>query len=459
MNNFHADKLVDLLEQASSAAIDYIKNTPNHPVIPNAAAIENLASLKVSLPSTATDPTTVLNELSELGTSSTVRTTGGRYFGFVTGGTLPVGLAANWLAASWDQNAALHVMSPLATALESVCEKWLIDLFALPKSSCASFVTGSSVGNICALAAARHHIYQQQGWDVERRGLRNAPDIQIVASAAAHSSIAKAVALLGLGTDNIIAAAVDEQGRVDPRQLPQLSKNTILILQAGNVNSGSFDPFAELCNIAKQAGAWVHIDGAFGLWAAACAEKSHLTKGIELADSWVTDAHKTLNASYDSGIVFCRHAEDLSAAMAASGSYIQYSEQRDPMLMAPEMSRRGRAIELYAILKTLGQNGINDLVSHLCGLTNLCATLLSDSELTIDNDVVFNQLLVRLPTDEATTKLLEYIQASGELWCGGARWQGNRVIRISICAWASTDTDVKRAVEVIHDGIERVNSA
>ncbi len=438
-----------LLKQAFQASLTYLQQRPSTAVTPNTSQSDLLGTLGDTIPQQSVPATDVLHQLAELGESNSVRTTGGRYFGFVNGGILPVALAASWLVDTWNQNAALHVMSPLASQIEMVCERWLIDLFGLPKHTVASFVTGSSAGNLCALAAARHQILKRHDWNVEQQGLQGAPAIRIVASASVHSSIAKAIAVLGLGTVNVIDAPVDKQGRVDSKQLPKLDANTIVLLQAGNVNSGSFDPFYEICNIAKAAGAWVHIDGAFGLWAAATDDYSYLCKGIELADSWVTDAHKTLNAGYDGGIVFCKHPADLQAAMAASGSYIQYSEQRDPMTMTLEMSRRARAIQIWAVLNTLGKNGINSLVAQLCQRAKLFAELLAKEGFIIDNEVVFNQVLIRLENDEATLALLEQIQESGELWCGGASWRGNQVIRISICSWMTTVADVEKSVRII----------
>lgn len=437
-----------LLEQAHQAALAYLEQLPTAAVQSHAYDATVFSSHPHNLPQHSQAASEVLNELASFN-EHTTKTSGGRYFGFVNGGILPIALASSWLVDSWNQNAALHVMSPLAADIESQCEQWLIELLGLPTQSVASFVTGSSAGNLCALAAARHRILKQKGWNVEQQGMQGAPSIRIIASASAHSSIAKAIAVLGLGTDNVIAAAVDDQGRVDPEQLPELDENTILLLQAGNVNSGSFDRFTELCSIANDAGAWVHIDGAFGLWAAATDNYSTLTQGGELADSWVTDAHKTLNAGYDCGIVFCKHEADLQAAMSASGSYIQYSEQRDPMTLGLEMSRRARAIQIWATLKSLGKDGINTLVERLCQHARLFADLLEEAGFTIDNEVVFNQVLFRLDNDQATQTLLERIQDCGELWCGGARWQGNQVIRLSVCSWMTTTKDIEESAKKI----------
>ncbi len=291
--------------------------------------------------------------------------TGGRYFGFVNGGVIPVALAARWLSDFWDQNTALYVISPIAAKLEEVAQSWLRELFGLPERTVAGFVSGSSLAIFCALAAARYRVFQNNGWDINKKGFGGAPRVRIVAGRQAHGTVVKAIALLGFGIDSIEWVDVDDQGRIIPSALPELDASTILILQAGNVSSGAFDPFEDICEKANQARAWVHIDGAFGLWAAASRRLQHLTKGMAKADSFSVDGHKTLNAPYDSGIVLCRDKAALTHALHASGSYIAYSENRDGMLYTPEMSRRARAVELWAALKYLGKEGLDELVYGL----------------------------------------------------------------------------------------------
>jgi glutamate/tyrosine decarboxylase-like PLP-dependent enzyme len=299
---------------------------------------------------------------------------------------------------------------------------------------------------MCGLAAGRYELLRRQSWDVNSKGLFGAPPFRVVVGAEAHGTVFKALALLGLGKDRVEIAAVDAQGRIDPAQMPNLDSNTLLILQAGNVNSGSFDPLDELCQRANTAGAWVHIDGAFGMWAAASQQKRHLTRGMEKADSWSVDGHKTLNTPYDNGIVICKHPQALAAAMQQTGSYIPYSENRDGMLYTPEMSRRGHAIELWATLKILGKSGVEDLVDGLCARAQQAAGQLKTEGFQILNDVVFNQVLVAGDTPAQTNALLKQVQQSGEAWCGGASWHGQPVIRISVCSWATTPTDIDRLV-------------
>ena len=382
---------------------------------------------------------------------------GGRYFGFVNGGILPVSLAARWLADAWDQNAALYVMSPLAAKLEDVSERWLVDLLGLPAGTAAGFVSGSSTAILCALAAARDYLLLRQGWDVRERGLYGAPVLRVVLGEQAHSSVHKALSLLGMGKANVVLAPVDDQGRIIAEQLPALDGNTLLILQAGNVNGGAFDPFESLCARAQACGAWVHVDGAFGLWAAACEQTRPLTRGMDRADSWSTDAHKTLNAPYDNGIVFCRDRAALVQTMQATGSYLQYSEQRDGMLYTPEMSRRARSIELWAALRYLGRSGVDALVSGLCENARTFAALLVARGFRVLNDVVFNQLIVACDDPEETRATLREIQAGGVCWCGGAVWRSKPVIRVSVCSWRTTQADVELSVEAFVQARERAN--
>ena len=299
----------------------------------------------------------------------------------------------------------------------------------------------------------------RQGWDVRERGLYGAPVLRVVLGEQAHSSVHKALSLLGMGKANVVLAPVDEQGRIDPARLPEIDGNTLLILQAGNVNGGAFDPFAAICPRAREKGAWVHVDGAFGLWAAACEETKHLTQGMEQADSWSTDAHKTLNAPYDNGIVFCRDRAALVQSMQASGSYILYSEQRDAMLYTPEMSRRARGIELWAALRSLGRAGVDALVSGLCEHARYLGELLKERGFRVLNDIVFNQLVVACDSPEETRATLQEIQNGGVCWCGGAVWKGEPVIRVSVCSWRTTQEDVVLSVSAFVSARERARSA
>ena len=435
-----------LLEQAKEYAFDYLDGVSNRRVSPDVDALAGLAAFDEPMPEQPQKPEEILSQLQTYGAPATSAQGGGRYFGFVNGGITPVGMAARWMADAWDQNSALYVMSPVSSKLEELCERWLVDLLGLPEGTAAGFVSGSSTAIVCALAAARNELLARQGWNVPEQGLWGAPPIRVVLGEQAHSSVYKALALLGMGRSMVTLAPVDEQGRFLPDRLPEIDRNTLLILQAGNVNSGSFDPLDALCARANACGAWVHIDGAFGLWAAASEQTRHLVRGMEHADSWSTDAHKTLNAPYDSGIVFVKDRGALVRAMQTSGSYLLYSEQRDGMLYTPEMSRRARSIELWATLKGFGKSGVGALVDGLCENARAFAKGLSKSGFRVLNDVVFNQVLVACDSPEETKATLARLQADGVCWCGGAVWKQEPVIRISVCSWRTTNEDVDACV-------------
>lgn len=437
-----------LLKLAQQAAFDYIDQQPKQPVFPNQANIEKLSIFEESLPDASSDPALLLALLDTVGSANTVAQTGGRYFGFVNGNALPVTLATKWLADVWDQNAALYVMSPIASKLESVCQIWLNQLFQLPEQTVAGFVSGTSIATLSGLAAARFRQLQKMGWDVNQQGLFSSPKLRLILGKQTHGTVAKAISLLGFGQASIEWVNCDEQGRMIVEQLPPLDPSCILVLQAGNVNSGAFDDFTRVCQLAEQAQAWVHIDGAFGLWAKASHVFDKQTKGIELADSWSVDAHKTLNTPYDCGIVMCKDAEALTNALHQHGSYIQFSEQRDGLMYTPEMSKRARAIELWAAMKYLGRNGIAELVELLHERAKLFASLLTKYKFTILNEVVFNQVLICCESEQLTQKTLALVQQSGECWCGGSIWKDKNVIRISLCSWATTEQDIRRSVDV-----------
>jgi glutamate/tyrosine decarboxylase-like PLP-dependent enzyme len=437
----------DVFEQAKTYAYEYLDHILERDVFPSQAALANLKAFDEALPETPGDPHEMLKLLHEYGSPATVATTGGRYFGLVIGSVFPPVMAVKWLADVWDQISTLYVTSPILAKLESLCEKWLVEILGLPEGSVAGFVSGTSMATMCGLAAGRYELLKRAGWDVNAQGLFGAPPIRVVVGAEAHGTVFKALALLGLGKDRVEWVPVDEQGRMLASQVPALDSNTLLILQAGNVNSGSFDPIDEICEQAQAAGAWVHIDGAFGLWAAASRSKKGLTKGLEKADSWSVDGHKTLNTPYDSGIILCKKPEALAAAMQAVGSYILYSDNRDGMLYTPEMSRRGRAVELWATLKVLGKSGVEELVDGLCERAQQLAGQLNAQGFHILNEVVFNQVLVTCDTPEQTLATLKTLQQSGDCWCGGAKWHDTPVIRVSVCSWATTPEDINRSVD------------
>ncbi|HXT34747.1 MAG TPA: pyridoxal-dependent decarboxylase, partial [Chloroflexota bacterium] len=383
----------------------------------------------------------------DLGSPGTVASAGPRYFGFVTGGALPAALAAHWLAGAWDQNVTLTVMSPTASQLETTALRWLLDLLALPPESGGAFVTGATMANFTALAAARHALLSREGWDVEARGLFGAPEITVLVGDEVHISLLKALSLVGFGRDRVIRVPVDNQGRMRADALPPITGPTILCLQAGNVNSGAFDPAATLIPIAHQAGAWVHVDGAFGLWAAAAPARAALCAGFAEADSWATDAHKWLNVPYDSGIAFVRDANTLAGAMSAQGAaYIPTGAGREPSHYTPEMSRRGRGIEIWAALRSLGRDGLAGLIERCCRHAARFAEGLRASGYEVLNEVVLNQVLVHFHDDEITRRVIAGVQAGGVCWCGGTVWQGKAAMRISVSSWATTEEDVKRSL-------------
>ena len=435
-----------IFEQAKKYAFDYIDKAFDRNVFPSNEAISNLNNFVENMPDSIGNTSDILKQLHEYGSPATVSQIGGRYFGLVNGGIIPASLAARWLTDSWDQNTPLYLTSPVTSKLEEVTEKWLKQLLGLPDRVVAGFVSGTSMAIFCGLAAARYRVFKNNNWDVNKKGLNGAPKIRIVAGRQAHGTVVKAIALLGLGINNIKWIDSDDQGRIIASSIPELDESAILILQAGNVNSGSFDAFNEICEKANKANAWVHIDGAFGLWAAASMKLKHHTKGIEKANSWSVDAHKTLNTPYDNGILLCADKEALVHALQASGSYIVYSEHRDGMLYTPEMSRRARVLELWATLKYLGKAGVDELVYGLHERAVQISDELKADGFHILNDVVFNQVLVTYKNDEITNQIIQNIQNSGECWVGGAKWKGKAVIRISICSWATTKEDITRSV-------------
>jgi len=437
-----------LLEQAKAFAYEYADGAAERNVFPSKHALADLQQFVEDLPAVSGDAAAILQQLHQYGSPATTAQTGGRYFGFVNGGILPVTLATKWLSDFWDQNTALYVMSPIASKLEEICECWLKQLFGLPDSTVAGFVSGTSSAIVCGLAAARYRLLRNQDWDFNQQGHNGAPPLRIISGRQTHSAVIKAVALLGFGTDNIEWVEADDQGRILPEKLPELDATCIILLQAGNVNSGSFDPYEAICDSANRAGAWVHIDGAFGLWAGGTKRLKHLTKGMEKAHSWSVDGHKTLNTPYDSGILLCRDRDALVMALQASGSYITYTENRDGMLYTPEMSRRARAVELWAALKYLGADGVDELVYGMHERALQFAHELRAAGFEIRNDVVFNQVIVApADNDLETDKILEAIQDSGECWVGGSVWQGKKVIRISVCSWVTSAADISRSVQ------------
>lgn len=451
---FQHNRDKDIYNQTINYAYDYLDTVRDRSVFPTDSAIERLSELDELMPDNPQASEAVLQQLHDIGSPATLAQGGGRYFGFVNGGVIPTALAARLLADVWDQNAGLYIMSPIASKLEALCERWIVDLLDLPEGTAAGFVSGTSTATMVGLLIGRNTLLKNQGWDVAEDGLFGAPPIRVVTSKQAHGTVRKALAIIGIGQKQIEWVEADAQGRLDASQLPELDNHTLVILQAGNVNSGAFDPFTEVCEKANQAGAWVHIDGAFGLWAAASESTQQYTQGIALADSWSVDGHKTLNTPYDSGIVLCKDRSTMVNTLQATGSYLQFSDNRDNMLYVPEMSRRARGVELWALLKTLGRSGIDAMIAQLCQRAELFAELLPQYGFRILNDVVFNQVVVACDTPELTEHTLKLIQASGECWCGGSNWQGEPVIRVSVCSWATTEEDVRISVDAFSKAYE-----
>ena len=439
-----------LLQSAAERSIRYLADLGNRPVAPDPEATAHLRQLDEPLPVTSMNPEQVIQILDDRCTPATMAMAGPRFFGFVIGGSLPVTLAANWLAGAWDQNSALYAVTPATAHLEQVALRWLIDLFGLPAGTGGAFVTGATVANFTALAAARHDVYAKAGWDIEGNGLIGAPPVSVLVGEEAHPSLIKSLGLIGLGRNRVARIPVDNQGRIWVDALPKMSGPTIVCAQVGNVNTGACDPIDQICEIAHQSGAWVHVDGAFGLWAAAAPSRMFLTKGLASADSWATDAHKWLNVPYDSGLAFVANREALRAAMAITAAYLPTeTEHRNPSDYVPELSRRARGVEIWAALMSLGRSGVADLIERTCAHARKFAKGLTDAGFEVLNDVVLNQVLVSFGSPEVTHKVIAEIQRDGTCWAGPTVWQNRTAMRISVSCWATTDEDVDKSLEAI----------
>src|SRR5271157_917910 len=440
----------ELLEDAAKRAIAYLEGLDSRSVAPTPEAIDKLKLLDERLPEESGDPANTLKILDEVCSPASMAMAGPRFFGFVIGGSLPVSLAANWLAGAWDQNSAFYNATPATAQLEQVALRWLLELFDLPRDCGGGFVTGATVANFTALAAARNAVLKRAGWNVEADGLFGAPPITVIVGGEVHVSPIKALGMLGLGRSRLIKVPVDNQGRMRADSLPKLSSPTIVLVQAGNVNTGAFDPIDEICEIAHQAGAWVHVDGAFGLWAMVTPSMAHLTAGIAKADSWATDFHKWLNVPYDSGLALVRDADALQAAMAVTAEYLPTaSPYRNPSDFAPELSRRARGVEVWAALRALGRKGIIGLIERNCRQARQFAEGLQSAGYQVLNDVVLNQVLVSFGDAQITRDVISGIQSDGACWCGGTVWQGQTAMRISVSSWATTDEDVEKSLDAM----------
>lgn len=447
----------DLMVHAARLGAAYRSRVDDLPVFPSDFDPNALAAVLGMLPEQPTPARDVVDLLATATESGLVGTTGPRYFGFVIGGSLDAASAADVLAVAWDQPAFNQVTAPAAAVVEDIAGGWLKTLLGLPAAASFGFVTGGQAANTVALTAARHKVYADVGWDVEQRGLVGAPALRVVANEQRHATVDRALRLLGLGAGCLEPVTTDDQGAIDVADLQRVlttgpAAPTIVVLQAGNVNSGAFDDLAAACEIAHDHGAWVHVDGAFGLWAAASPALRHLTRGIETADSWATDGHKTLNVPYDSGYVFCTHPEVHRAAMAYTAAYLtgQGEGPRAPSDFVPESSRRARGFATWAALRQLGSAGVADLVERCCAMARRFADELSaQAGGTVLNDVVFNQVLVSFGDDATTERVVAAVQRSGVCWMGATTWGGQRLMRISVSSWRTTEDDVDRAIQAI----------
>ena len=439
----------DALRIAAERARAYVEGIGERGVAPASSAVAALSKFREPFPAESCDPGEVVRLLDEIGSPATMATTGRRYFGFVIGGALPASMAASWLANAWDQNVALRVMSPTAAELEEVALRWVGEILGLPEDCAGGLVTCATTANFTALTAARHALLARAGWNVEHDGMFGAPPIEVVVGAEVHMSIEKALSLAGFGSKRVVSVETDGQGRMRADKLPKLSNRTIVCIQAGNVNTGAFDPATEICARAKEQGAWVHVDGAFGLWANASPKYRHLTAGFEQADSWGTDAHKWPNVNYDSGIVMVRDANALRTAMMATAAYLEPGSGREPLYHSPDSSRRARGAELWAALKSLGKSGLCALIERTCSYAKQFAEGLRTAGFDVLNDVVINQVLVSFGSAEVTREVMRRVQEDGTCWCGGTVWQGKTAMRISVSSWATTEADIERSLEAI----------
>jgi glutamate/tyrosine decarboxylase-like PLP-dependent enzyme len=444
-----------LLQDACQRALAYLGTLAERRVAPAADAVAALSRLDFALPGPGLAAPDVLSMLDDFGSPATVASGGPRYFGFVTGGALPVAQAAAWLSVAWDQNAALRLMSPAATVLDAVALRWAGELLGLPAGTGGCFVTGATMANATCLAAARDAVLTRHGWDAAGQGLVGAPPVTVVVGAQVHTTVRKALGLVGLGRDRATVLPADRQGRIDARALPALAGPALVCLQAGNVNSGASDPFVPLISWARDQGAWVHVDGAFGLWAAAAPATAAQVTGFAEADSWATDAHKWLNTTYDCGIALVRRPADLQSAMAAPAAYLPSDADREPMHFSPQSSQRARGVEVWAVLATLGRDGVAELVDRTCRLARRFADGLREAGYDVLNDVVLNQVVVDFGDPARTDAVIAAVQQGGTCWCGPTIWRGRKAMRVSVSSWNTTEDDVDQSIAAIRASTPR----
>jgi glutamate/tyrosine decarboxylase-like PLP-dependent enzyme len=459
-NRDHAEDLSPEIEreaflEASRRAVEYLAQIRDRSVFPSPDAVRSLRLLGGPVPASPQDPLQVLELLDRVGSAATVANAGGRYFGFVCGGALPAARAANVLAAAWDQNVGLRVLSPVGAFLEEISLGWLINILGLPPSCAGSIVTGATAASVTGLAAARHQILWNDGRDVEALGLFGARPIPVYVSEEAHTSVLKALALLGLGRERVIVLPTDTQGRIVVSKLPRIAEPSIVCIQAGDVNTGAFDKAQEICSWAHESGSWVHVDGAFGMWAAASPARAHLTAGFASADSWALDGHKWLNVPYDCGFAFVRNPESLRSAMSVQAAYLQVGQEREPVQWSPDMSHRARGVEIWAAIQSLGRTGIAEMIERSCQQAARFAAELAAAGYAVLNDVVLNQVLISFGSDAETEECVRAIQEEGTCWCSSTRRRGQLAMRISACSWATTDQDIEMSIAAIIRTVEQ----
>ncbi|WP_299348778.1 pyridoxal-dependent decarboxylase [uncultured Maritalea sp.] len=439
---------IDTIRAANQRAIEYLNTVDARRVFPDQAALEGLDGFDEALPDSSSDPMETLALLNDLGTPATVTNNGGRYFGFVIGATLPAAAAAERLASAWDQCGSSFVNSPVAARIETVATNWVLDILDLPRESQIGFGTSATACGLSMLAVARRTLLKRKGWDIDADGLVGAPEVKLMVSETIHITIKKAAKLLGFGLNRLLIVPCDEDGRVIVNQMPKIDDMTIVCLQAGEVNKGSFDRFSEIIPVVHAAGAWVHVDGAFGLWARASEAKKHLTHGVELADSWTTDGHKWLNTPYDGAMAICRHADEFAATLNSDAVY-STTEPFSQKNLVLEFSRRARGIPIWAALRSLGRQGVDEMVTRHCAQAVRLAEGLRGHGVTVLNDVVINQVLCTLGNEQKNAALIQRISEAGEIWFGPSKWRGESVFRLSVSSWRTTDEDIERAIDAI----------
>ncbi len=439
-----------LLQKTFEDSVAYRASLDKRRVFPDLKMLEEMRRLDIPLPEKSNDAEKIFELLSSAGSQGTVAVSGPRYFGFVIGGSTPVTLAANWLAGAWDQNCGMDTTSPVAAFVEEISLKWLQQLFGFPSTCGGAFVTGATMAGFTCLAAARSHLLTRQGWNVEKQGLFGAPDINVYVSEEVHITILKAFSMLGLGSERLTKIPTDKMGRMLIDKIPQPIGPTIICVQAGDVNTGCFDPVDEIITKFKSDDVWIHVDGAFGLWVLVSSKYKHLGIGIEKADSWSVDAHKWLNVPYDSGVALVKNAEALRSAMSISTSYLKSTPgKRQPNEYTPELSRRARGVEIWTAIASLGRQGIAQIVERCCAHAQKAAKRLTEAGYKILNDVVINQVLVSFGSDEKTQAVIKAIQEDGTCWCGGTTWKGQTAMRISISSWATTVEDMDKSLDAM----------